>query len=134
MTTPAPSPPTPVPPAPRRVAPRQLKEISLELRRRCREEAGEQLADVRRRIELGRQRIREAEEDRRATKPLLKRLSHLEGQLINLERDYEVPIQIITALEETFMGLEHQVPPGSLLRIRLPGAVDVTVELDGVPF
>ena len=123
----------PIPPAPRRLAPLELKQVLEELRERHRREAAEQIADVRQRIETGHQRIREAEQDGRDQRPLIKRLSQLEGELINLERDYEVPILVLSVLADLLCGLEHKVPQGSLLRIRMPGAVDVTVELDGSP-
>lgn len=123
----------PIGPASRRVVPNELRTIAVELRKRHGKEAREEILDVRRRIEVGHQRIREAEHDGRDRRPLIKRLSELEGRLVNLERDYEVPILIVTALADLLCGLEHRVPGGSLMRIRLPGAVDVTVELDGVP-
>lgn len=123
----------PIGPASRRIVPNELRAITEELRKRHGKEVREEILDVRRRIEIGHKRIREAEQDGRDRRPLIKRLSELEGRLVNLERDYEVPILIVTALADLLCGLEHRVPAASLMRIRLPGAVDVTVELDGVP-
>ncbi|MGH7919402.1 MAG: hypothetical protein ACREQM_05585 [Candidatus Dormibacteraceae bacterium] len=124
----------PIPPAPKRVLPKELGGIVEELRRRHRDEAAEQLADVRRRIEIGHQRVRQAEHDGRDKRPLIRRLSELETREIALEGQYEVPIFVMTVLADTLCGLEHKAPQGSLLRIRMPDIVDVTVEMSGVPF
>jgi hypothetical protein len=105
-----------------------------ELRRRHQKAAAEQIADTRRRIGVGRQHIQQAEEDGRDTRPLIKQMSQLEATLSNLERDYEVPIFVMTALQDLFIGLEPRVPKDSLLRIRMPGLVDLTIDLAGVPF